>query len=107
MTYEFGDIVLIRFPQSGIDQRKQRPALVVLDIGDADVVVVPITSRERLGRGDIKLENWSECGLLRASWVRLEKVTCLEKIYISRSLGRVTHDDEIQLKSSWETLYSL
>ena len=107
MTYEFGDIVLIRFPQSGIDERKQRPALVVLDIGDADVVVVPITSRERSGRGDIKLKNWSECGLLRASWVRLAKVTCLEKIYISRSLGRVKHDDEIQLKASWETLYSL
>ena len=49
MTYKFGEIVLVEFPQSGIVQRKKRPALVVLDIGDADVVLAPITTRERDG----------------------------------------------------------
>jgi hypothetical protein len=33
MTYEFGEVVLVAFPQSGTAVRKQRPALVVLDIG--------------------------------------------------------------------------
>jgi mRNA-degrading endonuclease toxin of MazEF toxin-antitoxin module len=50
-NYEFGDVVLVDFPQSGIDETKRRPALVVLDIGDADVVLAPITTRERSRRG--------------------------------------------------------
>jgi mRNA interferase MazF len=44
-TYEFGDVVLVAFPQSGTTARKRRPALVVLDIGDADIVLAPITTR--------------------------------------------------------------
>jgi hypothetical protein len=42
-NYEFGEIVLVDFPQSGRVQRKKRPALVVLDVGDADAVLAPIT----------------------------------------------------------------
>ena len=47
-NYEFAEIVLVDFPQSGRVQGKKRLALVVLDIGDADVVLAPITTRERL-----------------------------------------------------------
>ena len=63
-NYEFGDIVLVDFPQSDTGKRKRRPALVVLDIGDADVILAPITTRERSGQGDHKLRDWSACGLL-------------------------------------------
>lgn len=88
MTYEFGEVVLVAFPQSGTTVRKQRPALVVLDIGDADVVLAPITTRRRSGRGDYELREWPASGLLRASWVRLAKVACLEKREIGRRLGQ-------------------
>ena len=56
-TYEVGDAVLVAFPQSGSEPRKKRPALVILDIGDADVVLAPITTRERTGPGDLQLQN--------------------------------------------------
>ncbi len=52
MNYRFGDVVSIKFPQSGRDEKKRRPAVVILDIGDADVVVVPVTSVARALAGD-------------------------------------------------------
>lgn len=48
-NYEFGGVVLVDFPQSGTNRRKRRPALVVLDIGDADVVLAPITTAQKTG----------------------------------------------------------
>ena len=47
-VYEFGDVVLVDFPQSGSDQPKRRPALVVLDIADADLLLAPITTARLL-----------------------------------------------------------
>lgn len=40
-TYECGTVVLVHFPQSGTTVRKQRPSVVVPDIGDADLVLAP------------------------------------------------------------------
>jgi mRNA interferase MazF len=104
-NYDWGDIVLVEFPQSGLDQRKRRPALVVLDIGDADVVLAPITTRQRSGRGDYKLRDWSAGGLLRESWVRLAKIACLQKSDITRRLGHLTIHDKSMLAALWQTLY--
>jgi mRNA interferase MazF len=104
-NYEWGDVVLVEFPQSGLDQRKRRPALVVLDIGDADVVLAPITTRVQSGRGDYKLRDSSAEGLLRESWVRLAKVVCLQKSDIARRLGHLTDHDKTMLAALWEALY--
>ena len=50
-TYKFGDVIVVDFPQIG-GTRKKRPALVILDIGDADILLAPITTKERKGKGD-------------------------------------------------------
>ena len=86
-TYEFGDIVLVEFPQTGTESTKRRPALMILDIGDRDVVLAPITTRERVAAGDAKIVNWSSTGLLRESWVRLAKVAGLEKTKLHENLA--------------------
>jgi mRNA interferase MazF len=106
-TYEFGEVVLVNFPQLGTTTRKKRPALVVLDIGDADVVLAPITTRRRAGRGDYALRDWAASGLLRASWVRLAKIACLAKRDISRRLGQLTAHDKYLLRQLWPTVYVL
>ena len=106
-TYEFGDVVLVEFPQSGTPQRKRRPALVVLDIGDADVVLAPITTHARSARGDASLQDWAASGLLRPSWVRLAKVVCLEKRDITRRLGRLSAQDHTTLRQLWHTVYAV
>ena len=105
-SYEFGEIVLVDFPQTGSVRRKRRPALVVLDIGDADIILAPVTTKERSGRGDYRLRDWQISGLLRDSWVRLAKIACLEKSDITRRLGRLTNHDRETVAKLWQTLYA-
>ena len=56
-TYEFGDVLLVDFPQSGSAPGKRRPALVILDIEDADVILAPMTSQARNASGDYALQD--------------------------------------------------
>jgi mRNA interferase MazF len=104
-NFEFGDVVLVHFPQSGTTARKQRPGKVVLDIGDADLVIAPITSKARVQAGDLLLKNLSGTGLIRPSWVRLAKVATLLKSDLVRALGRLSSVDRKQLAQNWQTLY--
>lgn len=64
--YKFGDVVLIDFLQATGD-KKRHPANIILDTGDADIVLAPITTKERNGQGDYKLKDWNKSGLLRES----------------------------------------
>src|SRR3989338_4154190 len=102
--YKFGDIVLVVFNQTD-GKRKQRPALVVLDTGDDDIVLAPITTTERKSKGDYKIKNWQQSGLLLNSWVRLTKITCLSKNDIHRQLGAFSANDKKQTISIWNKLY--
>jgi mRNA interferase MazF len=78
---------------------------VILDVGDADMVLAPITTRERTGPGDVKLQEWQEGGLLRESWVRLAKVACLEKRDIARRLGHLVDSDRMRVAQAWGSLF--
>ncbi len=104
-SYEFGDVVLVYFPQSGTTARKQRPGIVVLDIGDADLVIAPVTSKARTHAGDVPLTILPGTGLIRPSWVRLAKAATLLKADLVRALGRLSPADRNQLAQNWQTLY--
>jgi hypothetical protein len=41
IDYEVGEMVLVDFPQTGGAERKRRPALAVLDVGDDDILLAP------------------------------------------------------------------
>jgi mRNA interferase MazF len=105
-TYKFGDVVLVHFPQSGTAARKQRPGVVMLDIGDADVVIAPVTSKARSSAGDLSIVNLPGTGLVKPSWVRPAKVATLLKSDLVRSLGRLSPTDRGQLAQHWQTMYS-
>ena len=78
---------------------------VMLDIGDADVVLAPITTTPRTGQGDYELQTWQSCGLLRKSWIRLAKVSCLPKNLVSRLLGNLLDTDLENVMKIWQNLY--
>jgi mRNA-degrading endonuclease toxin of MazEF toxin-antitoxin module len=44
-TFQPGDLVLVAFPFVGSAQSKRRPALVILDTGDDDIVVARVTTQ--------------------------------------------------------------
>ncbi|MBI2630597.1 type II toxin-antitoxin system PemK/MazF family toxin [Candidatus Nomurabacteria bacterium] len=102
--YKFGDVVLVIFYQTD-GSRKQRPALVVLDIGDDDITLAPITTTERKSKGDYKIKNWEQSGLLLSSWVRLAKISCLSKNDIHKKLGTFSREDKKAVVSVWRKLY--
>ena len=104
-NYKFGDVVLIDFSQSD-GKKKKRPALIILDTGDSDIVVVPITTKKRNGAGECQIKNWQDGGLLLASWIRLAKISCLAKSDIDRPLGSITNHDKRKMISLWKKIYS-
>ena len=91
--YKFGDVVLTTFYQTD-GNKKQRPTLAVLDTGDDDVILAPITTTERKSKGDYKIKDWQQSGLLLDSWVRLAKIACLSKSNIYKRLGVLSAVDK-------------
>jgi mRNA interferase MazF len=92
-SYRPGDLVLLAFPYVGGTQTKQRPALVILDPGDADVVVARVTTQRYQTAFDVTLADWHGAGLLAPSVVRVHKVATLEKSLVRAQLGRVLAED--------------
>jgi len=100
-----GDLVLIAFPFSGGTQAKTRPAMVVLDGGDDDVVVARVTTQLHQTSFDVSLGDWQGAGLLAASVVRLHKLATLEKQLIRRKLGRLQAADRANVTSVLKSSY--
>lgn len=88
-NYRLGEIVLLAFPQTDLRTTSKRPALVLFDAGDRDVMVSRITSQPHSGQTDYNIGSWEKAGLLFASWVRLGKMATLEKTLIERKLGKL------------------
>jgi mRNA interferase MazF len=91
--YAAGDIVLIAFPYTNTGGVKRRPALVLLDTGDDDVVVSRVTSQPAVGPHDAVLDEWQQAGLLLPSVARLHKIATLQRSLAERRLGRLTPGD--------------
>ena len=92
-THLPGEIVLIAFPFTGGTGTKRRPALVLLDAGDSDVLLARVTTKEYDTRYDAPLADWRAAGLLAPSVVRLHKLATLERTLIERVIGRLTDAD--------------
>jgi len=104
--YKFGDILLLGFPQTDMKGTTKRPAIVLRDDGDLDVMVARITSQEYLSPSDHKIRNWKEAGLLNESYVRLGKIATLEKGLVLRKLGNLSAQDINSLKDILKGMFS-
>ncbi len=92
MPFEFGAIVLVRFPFTNQTDAKRRPAVVVSNLAyntaRPDVVIMAITSKLRPSPelGEVWIEDWQSAGLLKPSAVKPVFAT-IERVLIDRPLG--------------------
>jgi mRNA interferase MazF len=91
--YEPAEVLLLSFPFSDTATSKRRPALVLLDTGDDDIVVARITSQAQQTKFDIQINEWQSAGLMLPSIVRIHKLATLQKNLIQRQLGHLTSND--------------
>jgi mRNA interferase MazF len=93
VAYQFGDVILVPIGFSDASAQKKRPVLVVHDTGDADVLVVPITSHPPRSFADVLLPNWRAAGLRLPSTARMSKLATVAKSTVLRRLSALTDDD--------------
>ena len=87
--FDFGSIVLTRFPFTDLSGDKRRPALVVSRDNHrrADLVVCFITSVPRTGPDMAPIAPTPGTGLKTASVVRFDKLATLDPVVIAGKLG--------------------
>ena len=92
-TYQRGDVVLVTLTYSSQTGVKKRPVVVLRDVGDADILVAPITGQASRVAYDVSLADWQREGLKLPSVVRAEKLATVEKSAVIRVFGRLSEGD--------------
>ncbi|MDF2431912.1 MAG: mRNA interferase MazF [Mucilaginibacter sp.] len=105
-NYKLGEIVLVKFPFTNNLGFKKRPALIIKDTNDGDVIVCRITSKLYNSSYDIELKNWSKNGLQLPSVIRVHKMASLEKNMIDRNLGEIDNNVKTEVINIIQTLLS-
>lgn len=95
----FGDIVLLKFPFTDNKTFKKRPALVINDFNDGDIVVSRITSKIYKTQFDIYIDNLGSSGLKLPSVIRIHKLATLEKDLVEVIIGKVDHSIKENIKN--------
>ena len=100
----FGEIVLLKFPLTDGEAHKKRPALVILDTEDNDIIVCRITSKIYETKFDFKINDWTEAGLKLPSVIRLHKIASLDKKLIDKKLGEVNQTLRKKIKNTFNRI---
>ena len=94
----FGDIVLLKFPFTDGKTYKRRPALIINDFNDGDVIVCRVTSQIYNTQNDIFIDNWENCGLKLPSVIRVHKLATLDKDIVENVMGKIDNSAKEKVK---------
>jgi mRNA interferase MazF len=95
----FGDIVFLKFPFTDGKTYKRRPALVITDSNDGDIIVCRITSKIYNSKQDVLINDWKNCGLKLPSIIRIHKIATLEKELVELVIGEIDNPLKIKIKT--------
>jgi mRNA interferase MazF len=105
MPYEFGDVVLVRFPFTNQAAFKQRPAVVVssraYNSTRPDAIIMAITSQlhSTVGFGEVLIHQWQAANLLKPSAIKPVFAT-VEQNLILKQLGTLEATDQSALRQA-------
>ena len=105
-TIETGTIVLLKFPFTDGMIYKRRPALVLKDFEDGDLLVCRITSKIYKSKFDIYLDDWLKFGLKLPSVIRVHKMATLEKDMIETIMGQIDETVSEKVKLLYRSIIS-
>lgn len=100
MAFRPGEVVSLDFPFTDLEGSKERPALVLLDTGDADIVVARITGEAARDRFDIAVEALEPAGLSIPSIVRVHKLLTVEKRLVQQRRGILAESDWLKVREA-------
>lgn len=100
----FGKIVLLRFPFSDAQSYKRRPALLIKNFDDGDILVCRITSQLYETKYDLFIDNWKEAGLKLPSVIRVHKLATLGKEMIEVIMGQIDEQTVFKTKKIFASL---
>ena len=102
-----GDILLVKFPFSDLENSKKRPALFICQNSASEkvtvVTIAMITSRMEGLKfpGDCQVKDWQACGLLHPSLIRLAKIAAIDKELVDKNLGQLSAKDLKSVKAAF------
>jgi mRNA interferase MazF len=105
-VYHSGEVVFLMFPFVEASGAKRRPALVLMDASDDDIIVARITGQMSQTAFDVPLVEWQQAGLRIPSVVRVHKLATLEKGLVERQLGNLAPDDWAQVRARLQQLWA-
>lgn len=94
----FGDIVLLKFPFTDGKTFKRRPALIINDSEDGDIIVCRITTQIYKTKNDIYVDEWEKSGLKLPSVIRVHKIATLEKDMVELIMGQIKKPTKEKVK---------
>jgi mRNA interferase MazF len=105
--YQFGEVVLLEYPYTDLAGVKMRPAVVLKDTNDNDLILARATSQPRQTEYDVQIEDWREVGLFKPSVIRVHKLTTIEATLVKRSMGFLSSKDLDNLSTCLKGLFTL
>jgi mRNA interferase MazF len=96
----FGDIVLLKFPFKDGKTFKRRPALIINDFEDGDIIVCRITTQIYKTKNDIYVDEWEKSGLKLPSVIRVHKIATLEKDMVELIMGQIENPTKEKVRKN-------
>ncbi len=84
-----GDVIVIDFPFSDLKDSKRRPSLIIKVPKGEDIIICQITAESQESSVEIPLnsEDFESGNLKRKSFVRIDKITTLNRSRIKYRIG--------------------
>ena len=105
--YNFGEILLLKFPYSEGTGASKRPVVVLAQTEVKDIVVSKVTSTEQRSKYDIVIDDWKKVGLLFPSVIRVDKLATFSKFRVIKKIGTLSSSYNSIIKDKIKQLFNI